>query len=426
MRLAYHSAPRWLAISMLSLGMAGQAWAQSAAPAAGPASSNAPGSVQAKIHLENRGWLEVELVGREGDKLFYRERGGPAGASVSTPIGAVDEGEFAIQFDELSLRKAILGRNWPVINAILVPVVDPLLPFLAVKQNNVMDLTVQAGISLMRAAAAAAASTNAAEKEKSGKLYEHAKRVLKAIGEAEWYPGSETARLRGTYCLIPMGELKEAGRELDNARAPEIGDAAYGIYWFARGSLHFVRGKMRPAMDAVTKAVVFENKDIETFPDALLLSARCYEEMLEQHRARDVYYEVAKLFPQTEWGNTAKEHLQYMMDNGLTKAKEVSPVENVFFGLDEDVNAKVMSFLKGTDVKEETATAAPEDSFEDEKTTEQPKASDDNAPPDMEKPPPAPAPSPAPTAKPAATPKPSPSTGPKKAPAPRASGTKGN
>jgi hypothetical protein len=62
-----------------------------------------------------------------------------------------------------------------------------------------------------------------------------------------------------------------------------------------------------------------------------------------------VYYEVSKLFAKTEWDSEARQRLQYLMDKGLTKAKEVSPIENVFFGLDEDVNGKVDALLKASD-----------------------------------------------------------------------------
>ena len=69
---------------------------------------------------------------------------------------------------------------------------------------------------------------------------------------------------------------------------------------------------------------------------------------MEPYRARDVYYEVAKLFPDTEWAKSAREHLQFIMDKGLTKDKEKSDIEIVFFGLNEDVNAKATALLKGS------------------------------------------------------------------------------
>jgi hypothetical protein len=44
------------------------------------------------------------------------------------------------------------------------------------------------------------------------------------------------------------------------------------------------------------------------------------------------------------------------MDKGVTKEKESSPVEAVFFGLDEDVNAKVQTLLNGKDEQAEDST----------------------------------------------------------------------
>jgi hypothetical protein len=113
-------------------------------------------------------------------------------------------------------------------------------------------------------------------------------------------------------------------------------------------------------MDAAVKSLCFENKDVDTFPDALLISARCYEEMQEWYRARDVYYEVGRLFPKTDWADAAVSRLDFIMKKELTKDKEKLPIENVFFRFHEDMNKLALELL------DKSKRTEPEEGVEDE------------------------------------------------------------
>lgn len=371
-----------------------------AAPAA--PSTNAAPSVVASIRIDEKGSQakDVEFVGREGDKLFYRQPGGPREASTTLNLATLVEVDFDMHLDEEALGKAQIARNWSSVAALLYPTIVPLLPYIDLKDNNAVDSALDLGTAMMKAAAAAQAK--GLETNKVTRLYTEARRVLGAVTGATWFQGAEIARLRAIQCLIAMGELKQATRELREARSPDVGDNAYGLYWYVEANLRLAKGNTRSAMDAIIKSLVFENKDIETFPDALMFSGRCYEDLLEFHRARDIYYEVARLFPQTEWETVARQKLQSIMDRGLTKVKEVSPVERVFFAIDEDMDSKALALLKG---EEEKAVAAPtEESIEDAKDDEPvtKKKSDEDAPdtPPVAAPPPK---APPPTAAPPAT-----------------------
>jgi hypothetical protein len=67
--------------------------------------------------------------------------------------------------------------------------------------------------------------------------------------------------------------------------------------------------------------------------------------MQEWYRARDVYYEIAKIFPFTDWSETAVRRLRFIMNGGLTREKEKVEVETVFFGLNEDMNKNVQTLF---------------------------------------------------------------------------------
>ena len=345
---------------------------------------------------------EVDLVGREKDVLFYRPRGGPEGASTTVKFQDITSAEFVIELDEEGLAKALMAENWPAAAVLLIPVATPLLPYLDIPENNGVGLAMQAGQCLIKSARNLVKAGGSTNLDRSTNVFLRAYQVLNAVGVAKWTPDAERAHLNAVQCLIAVGNLETAARDLEAARVPDAGDECYGLYWLTRAQFRYAKGQTRSAMDAVIKSIVFENKDIETFPDALLLSGRCYEDLLDFHRARDVYYEVARLFPTTGYADTAREKLKYLMDKGLTKDKETSPVEVVFFGLDEDVNAKVLALLNGEDEKAPTVEEPIDSAEENEPATKKTDADGaPEAPPPLAAPPPKaapPAPAPRPDA----------------------------
>lgn len=212
-------------------------------------------------------------------------------------------------------------------------------------------------------------ATNDVTQAKISAVYQRAYSLLKAVSKVEWSLDAELGALRAVQCLAAIGETDKAEKELNAIRDPSPGDESFGLYWLAKAQLAYSKGQTKDAMNASVKSVAFDNKNIETFPDALFMTGRCYEDLLEWYRARDVYYEIARLFPGTSHGDTARGKLKYLMDKGFTKEKEKSAIEAVFFGLDEDVNAKVTDLLKGTlDVDKPETDESADDSPDAGKT----------------------------------------------------------
>ncbi len=301
---------------------------------------------------------EIDIVGRDKDTLFFRPRGGPAGASTTLKLSAIASGDFDLPYDADDLNRALLQENWPLAATLLLPAVTPLLPYLDINDNNGVDVAMEAGRVLMRAARNLAQAGGTTNLMRSTNVYLRAHQVFKAASRATWATSAANARLQAVRCLCAMNDLKTAAKEFDGMDEPEVGDAVFGLYWLTRAQLRYAQGQTREAMDAAVHSAVFDNKSVETFPDALFMTARCYEDLLEWYRARDVYYELAKLFPHTEFGDTARAKLKLILDKGLTKAKETSPIEIVFFGLDEDVNVKADALLTGSEPQLEETTEA--------------------------------------------------------------------
>jgi len=309
------------------------------------ATSPASTVILAVLH-HDKNTLDAELVGRQGNKLFYREQGGPKEASLTMSLDKITGIDFEFKFEDDTFSRALSTRNWSVVAATLWPMVTPLMPYLDIKDNNAVSYAYTLANAMVKVADGFRKTRT---DDKASRLYIEADKLLNSLAAAEWFEDADSARLKAVLCQIALTNYPQAELQFKAAHVPEIGDAAMGLYWYTQAILKQARGETRNAMNAVIRSLVFENKDVDVFPDALMLSGRLYEALMEPYRARDVYFEIAKLFPDTEWAKSARERLQYVMDKGLTKSKEKSDIEVVFFGLNEDVNARATAFLKGDD-----------------------------------------------------------------------------
>ena len=82
------------------------------------------------------------------------------------------------------------------------------------------------------------------------------------------------------------------------------------------------------------------------------MSAHCYEHMESYYRARDVYYEVARLFASSPAGREALVQLRVIQEAGHTKKEEETPLVNIFFGVQENMNRKVSTLLNAVPTRD--------------------------------------------------------------------------
>ena len=338
---------------LLTVAAAGSASAQSGVVALASAAQSGvvvqasaaqPAGCRAILIVEGKE-QDLYLVRHTGDQLFFHIPNAPANAISGIKFDTIKGAEFAVEIDDTAVFEAIRLRQWKKAATLLLDVVTPCLPFLDLPQNNAADPALDAGLYLMRAAAAAREPDGAVTPAATA-LYEQALQIFTQVMRAEWYPGRERARLRAALCQTACGRLDEAGKLIEAARIPEPGDGDYGLHALARATLLFAQGKTMEACNAASRSVAFENKDTQVFPDALLLSARCHEELMDYYRARDIYFEVSRLFAATEWGDQAYAKLSFIMDNKLTAEKEKANIAKVFFGSEEDMDKVVRAYIK--------------------------------------------------------------------------------
>jgi len=308
----------------------------------------------------------ITFVGRKDRKLAFTDGSGGGGQVKMLDVDQVEAAVFKMDVDQAAVFKAVRKRHWDGAIAELLPAIRPTLMYLDLPENNAASLALDLGDYIMRGAEQKRRSaTTDEDKQSVRKKYEAAYAVLKYTGKADWTSTGTIASLKAIKCLQELSKPKTAKRYFEDLEEPMVGDAAFGLYWLVKAEMAVARDKFHEAMDGAVKSLCFESKNADTFPDALLLSARCYEEMQEWHRARDVYYEVARIFPRTDWSDAAAERLTFIMDEGLTDKPETAPIENVFFAFQEDMNAAARELLEK--FKSHTGEAPePEDDIEDD------------------------------------------------------------
>jgi tetratricopeptide (TPR) repeat protein len=291
--------------------------------------------------------MDVYLLERKGETLFYRPPNVPAGVMAQLRFADVQDANFVIEIDEAAVFNAVRERKWSTAAQLMLPQVTPALPFLDLPGNNGADAALKAAQYVAEAGRAIMRAGGEANVKLGHQRLAQARELLDRVAAVTWYPGSAEARLRSVQCLLDQGKREDAAQAMDRALAPAPGSEEFGLYWLTKARLDYEGKNLAGAVDAAARSLAFQNKDMETFVEASMLSARCYEDLLEMHRARDLYYEVARLFAGTEAGERAKARLEFIMRNGLTKEKEAANLAKVFFGTEEDLDALAEQFLSG-------------------------------------------------------------------------------
>lgn len=307
------------------------------------AADNAP-EAKARIVTENTD-DNVVLTGRDGPVLKYR-KAGSSSSKDKININDIKFANFELDFDMGEINKAVWAREWGRAATLIVPQLLPVLDYLDIPNNNAADAAFSAGNYLLKSGIKLSGCGLSEEARNKGMdQFKRAKFVYDAVAKADWYANSEPAAMKAVLCLVYMGRTDDARENLESVREPMHWDAAYGLYWLTLAHLEFADAEYTTALNNSVQSLAFETKDMDVFPNALALSARCYEETLDWHRARDVYYEVARLFDGTEWKKFAIGRLKAVLPQAKA-TEEASRVEKVFFGTEEDMNTKVEEYLK--------------------------------------------------------------------------------
>jgi len=262
------------------------------------------------------------------------------------PIARIERVNFITKYDPYIVKVMERKQKYSQAAAEVINKLAPALKYISLPENNLVNPLFDAAYLYMKAASVYNDHKSPKyNKEKAQAEYAKAYRVFKKIAQAKWYYGAKLATLNTIFCKIRMHKLDSAIKQFKKVEEPMLGDAAFGLYWLIDAQIKFKNNQLNEALDSAVKSIVFDNKDIQTFPEALLLSACCYEDMLDNYRARDTFYEVAKLFKGTPEGKIAFSSIQFIRDKKLTEQAEDVGLEKIFFDSIEDVNKKVDDYI---------------------------------------------------------------------------------
>lgn len=292
--------------------------------------------------------INVTACGFGKDFIVVKAGSGTATATTRIELSQIDSAWFTdLRLNYGDVSQYVNRKQWKSAFNIMFSKLKPCLPYLNLPDNNAIEPAFQMATYLMyECDKNDQLAKTEKEKESVKQQYEYAYNLYRYIRRADWTYYGLLADLKGVTCLIQMGKIKTAEFKLESIRKPVPGDMAMGLYWLNKSYIAWEQSNYTASIDAAVMSVDFENKDIDTFPDALMMTAKCYGKLDNWYRARDVYYEIAKIFPNTQWEETALINLKYIMDNNLTEKKEELPLQNVFFGFSENMNKLVEELLE--------------------------------------------------------------------------------
>lgn len=298
----------------------------------------------AELYVRDR-YIQVQLLGRDGDAVQYRLPNAPAGVQVTVPLRDVLEARFVLEPHGEELGRLLEQHRTAEAGRLLYLRIRPFIPFLDLPYNNAADTALQAANLLMRTGRAPGL-----EARQARPFFEMAEGIYRVLARADWYPWAASADVRVAQTQLALAGVDAARRHMDQMATPVPGDGMFGLYWLVRAEMAREEADYGAAIEAAVQSVAFESKDIQSFPDALLLTAELYETLGEYHRARDVFYEMARLFVGTAWQERADTGLRRIMDTGLTDVEEERDVADLFFALnEEDINELAREYLESLD-----------------------------------------------------------------------------
>jgi len=299
--------------------------------------------VAVRIYVDGKP-RDGQLVGCTDEAVVLRANS--SGRQTTVPVSRVDRVFFDVQMPRAELNDALVAGNWGRAGALMLPVVRPLLPHLALPQNNGVDLVNDAAHYLLKSTGFRLSNEKPSPLNELGVARaKSASALFNGLGKASWSELGLVGQARTAEALLALGKRDMADDVIEAMAEPFPGDRAMGSYWMVRSRMAYDDDDLSAALDGAVRAVCFANKNIDIFPDALLMGARCYEKLESYHRARDVYYEVGRLFPSTPAGKEARVRLRNIRAAGHTAKDEPTPLVNVFFGVQEDMNSNVEKLL---------------------------------------------------------------------------------
>lgn len=352
-------------------------------PAAG---QGAEASLIPAILTSNEQKRKVYLVGREDDVIRYKDKK-DAPAVVGVPVERLQDIYVYLEYDRGKVFSAAQKGEWREAVQVLLPVIKPHLPYLDIPGHEAVEVALRAGTHLFHEGMTVSELALETDKrQEAARYFQAARHIFRSCQTAAWWSGVEDAQYRVLLCTILLEELEEADEQLEMMGVPPATERGAGTYWLAVAYRRYIADDMRGAAKAATRSLLFENKDLSTFPYALFLNGRCLEHLEDWFRARDAHFEVGRLFHHLPPGAAGTRRLVALIESGRVDDREQLAARSIFFQGKDDIRERIQAFLDMTG--HSITYQVPGDEDEDEKDEEASASSteDDAADNESEKP----------------------------------------
>ncbi|MFW5894096.1 MAG: hypothetical protein ACOCUY_03070 [Verrucomicrobiota bacterium] len=309
---------------------------------------------------------KVYLVSRDEDTVRFKEKR-DSRATIGLPVNKLEDIYVRLDYDRGKVFSAAQKGEWRKAAQILLPVIKPHLDYLDIPGHEAVDAALRTGVLLfhegMRVSELALEQEKRAE---ASRYFKGARHIFRQCQEAQWWEGAEDAQYRALLCTILLDELEEADDQLKFGSIPPADARGAGTYWLAAAYREYIRGDTRAAATAATRSLLFQNKDLGTFPYALFLNGICNEELEYWYRARDAHFEAARLFYRFPAGAAAMRHLIRLIESGHIDEEEQQAAQSIFFRGKDDIRERIQNFLDMTDQSVQYAEKSGQDDEQSE------------------------------------------------------------
>jgi len=133
-------------------------------------------------------------------------------------------------------------------------------------------------------------------------LYREIEKVVKEESK-------DNVRMWLAYCLVLANRLSEANPIIDSLIEPEPKNRLFSLYKLLQGSREHSNGNYNQALDVLTRGFVRAQTSYDWVPEMLYLIGDCYARATDTVAARNVWTEIAILYPKSPWAGRAESSL---------------------------------------------------------------------------------------------------------------------
>ena len=154
-----------------------------------------------------------------------------------------------------------------------------------------------------------ASIVNAADTLRAAGQYEAVIPLYRDIEKVVPDQSKDNVRMWLAYCLVLADRVDEATPMIDALKEPAPTDRLFSLYKLLEGSREHSKQNYNKALDVLTRGFVRAQTSYDWVPEMLYLIGDCYARAEDTVAARNVWTEIAILYPDSPWADRAESSL---------------------------------------------------------------------------------------------------------------------